>query len=347
MEKLKKFIIFLIISFKLIIYIINTVISDNSVFVYLYLIIVVLLSLKYIFQLQFSKMVFLKVMLIMIVSFIIFFLYKEDNIFLYSLLGLLLINEDDKEIIKTIFISLVIIFSLTTILGCLNILPVSEVYRTINGDTQTRTSLGFPNANAAFAYFIPIILSGLYLFKDKKLFIILSLIISIIIYSFTVCRTGFYLILMIILFSIIIKKYNINFNKNFFLICFVLSIIIALLFGRTKYNYINELFSFRPWYGYQFLKQGIFKWGTGIDKNFILDNLYFKLLANYSIVGILLYLYIYKMGEKLCSKDKYLLFSMFFFNIYNIFEAMTIGNFVLIIFLKEIFKDYGVIYEKD
>lgn len=347
MDTLKKFIIFLIISFKLIIYIINTTISDNSLLVYLYLIIIMVLSLKYLFKLQFTKIIFLKVMLIMIVSFIIFFLYKEDNIFLYSLLGLLLINDDNKDIVKTIFVSLVIIFSITILLGSLNILPMDEVYRTINGESQVRISLGFPNANAAFAYFIPIVLSGIYLFKNNKIFIILSLIVSIIIYNFTVCRTGFYLIILILIFSIVTKKYNINFNKNYFLICFILSILIAILFGQTKYNYVNELFSYRPWYGFQFLKEGIFSWGLGINNKLILDNLYFKLLANYSIIGILLYLYIYKMGKEICNNDKYILFAMFFFNIYNIFEAMTIGNFVLIIFLKEIFKYYGVIYEEN
>lgn len=162
------------------------------------------------------------------------------------------------------------------------------------------------------------------------------------------CRTGFYLSVIIIFINLFIKNIDYKkFNKNIFMICFVISILLALFFGTTKYNTINELLSFRPWFCYQFLKLGISKWGLGIPDNIILDNLFFKLLANYSIFGIILYYYIYKNGRKICSKDKYLLYAMIFFSIYNIFEAMTIGNFVLIIFLKEIIKSYGVYYEED
>lgn len=247
-----------------------------------------------------------------------------------------------------IFKSLSIVFILTILLGILNVIPISESYRTIDGESQIRTSLGFPNANAAFAYFIPIVLSGIYLFKNNKLFSIITIIIAITIYRFTMCRTGFYLSVIIIFINLFIKNIDYKkFNKNIFMICFVISILLALFFGTTKYNTINELLSFRPWFCYQFLKLGISKWGLGIPDNIILDNLFFKLLANYSIFGIILYYYIYKNGRKICSKDKYLLYAMIFFSIYNIFEAMTIGNFVLIIFLKEIIKSYGVYYEED
>lgn len=348
MDFFKKVLIFLIVSFKLLVYIINTTISSSSLIVYLYLFIIILMSLIYIFKLRFNKTSFIKIMTIIIISFIIFIIYKEDNIFLYTLLGLILIDEKNEDIVKIIFESLSIVFILTVLLGVLNILPVSEAYRTIDGETQIRTSLGFPNANAAFAYFIPIVLSGLYLFKNNKIFTFLALVSASAIYSFTMCRTGFYLVLIILLVNLFIKNTDSGkFNKNIFMICFVLSVLLALLFGTTKYNSINELLSFRPWYCYQFLKQGIFIWGSGIPENLILDNLFFKLLANYSIIGISLYYYVYKQGRNICSSDKYLLFSMIFFTIYNIFEAMTIGNFVLIVFLKEIIKSYGVVYEKD
>lgn len=348
MDWLKRIIIFLIISFKLLLYIINTTISNSSIIVYLYLFVIALLSFKYIINIKFDKSSFLKILLIIVISFIIFFMHKDDNIFLYSLLGLVLINEDNKEIIKTIFVSLVIIFILTIILGMVNILPITEAYRTIEGEAQVRTSLGFPNANAAFAYFIPIVLSGIYLFKKDWRFNIGALVSAIIIYSFTKCRTGFYLVIILLMFNFLKKKeISYKFSKNSFIVCFIISILLAFFFGTTKYNSINELLSFRPWYFNQFLNQGVFAWGLGIPENLILDNLYFKLLANYSIVGFCLYYYIYKLGSKLCIKDNKIFIAMIFFNVYNILEAMTIGNFVLIIFIKEIFQSYGVNYEKN
>lgn len=348
MYLLKKIIVFLVISFKLLLYIVNTTISNNYLIVYLYLIIVTLLAFKYIIRIKFNKESFIKTMIIMVISFVMFFLYKDDNIFLYAILGLVLVGEDNKDIVKTIFISLIIIFLLTIILGMLKVLPITESYRTIEGEAQIRNSLGFPNANAAFAYFIPIVLSGVYLFKKDWKFNIISLISAIAIYNFTKCRTGFYLVLIILGFNFLKRKeINYKFAKKSFGLFFIISVLLAFFYGTTKYNGINELLSFRPWYSYQFLKQGIFIWGHGIPDNLILDNLYLKLLANYSVVGLFLYYYIYMCGSKFCLKNRELLFSMIFFNVYNIFEAMTIGNFVLIVLLKELFSSYEVDYEKN
>lgn len=348
MELQKKFTIFLIVSFKLLLYIVNCTISNSSLLIYGYLLLIVLLSLKYILKIRFDRNSFIRFLILFVISFVIFILYKEDNIFLYLILGLILIDEDNDEIVRVIFYSLVGVFILTLLLGMINILPVSEAYRTIDGEAQIRNSLGFANANAVFAYYIPIILSGIYLFKDNKLFNIIGIICAVILYSFTKCRTGFYLVIVTIVINLIVShKDNLKLNKNGFVICLIVSLLLSLLFGTTKYNKINELLSYRPWYGYQFLKSGISSWGMGVRNNLILDNLYFKLLANYSIFGIFLYLYIYSKGKNLNKDNKYLLFAMIIFNIYNIFEAMTIGNFVLIIFLKDIFKSLGVTYEED
>lgn len=85
---------------------------------------------------------------------------------------------------------------------------------------------------------------------------------------------------------------------------------------------------------------------SGIPQNLILDNLYLRLLANYGIIGFGLYYYIFNKGFKLCKENKELIFSSFFFLFYGIFEAVTVGNFVIVIFLNEIFKSYRSDYEK-
>lgn len=347
MDILKKIVIFLIISFKLLLYIVNKTISSSSLLIILYILFIIILSLPFILRIKFTKESFIKISLILLVSFIMFFLYKEDNIFLYSLLGLILIDEDNKDIIKIIFSSLLIIFSITLILGIIGILPNNDVIRTVDGVAQIRSSLGFSNANAVFAYFIPIVLSGIYLYKKNKLFNFMVLIISFILYYYTKCRTGFYLVLLSLIFNIFNSGKTIKKSNIFFIAFFIISILLAVLFGITKYNYVNELLSYRPWFSYQFLKEGIFIWGMGVPENIILDNLYLRLLANYSIVGVFLYLYIYNKGSKICKKDNMLIYVLFFFLLYNVFEAITVGNFVLIIFLKEIFNSFGVVYEKN
>ena len=347
MNNLKKLIIFLIVSFKLLLYIINSTISNSTLLFIMYILLIFVLSLPFILKIKFTKHSFIKIMLILITTFIMFYLYKEDNIFLYSLLALILIDEDNKNIVKVIFTSLVLIFCITLFLGLIGILPNTDVIRNVDGAIQVRYSLGFSNANAAFSYFIPVVLSGVYLYKKNKLFNFIMLLISLFIYHYTKCRTGFYLVILIILFNMLSIKNIFKKGNILFVIFFIASILLALLFGTTKYNFINELLSYRPWFSYQFLKEGITIWGTGIPKNIILDNLYLRLLANYSIFGIAIYYYIYNKGSKLCNKDNMLIYALFFFSLYNIFEAMTIGNFVLIIFLKEIFNSFGVTYEKD
>jgi len=347
MSNLKKIIIFLIVSFKLLLYIINNTISNNSLLIVMYILLVIALSLPFILKIKFTKESFIKIMLILLITFIMFFLYKEDNIFLYSILGIILIDEDNKDIIKVIFLSLSTMFSITLLLGFIGILPNTDVIRNVDGVIQTRYSLGFSNANAAFSYFIPIVLSGIYLYKNNKPFNIIMLLISLFIYHYTKCRTGFYLVILALTFNMINLKTGIKKGNTIFMIFFITSVLLALLFGRTKYNFVNELLSYRPWYSYQFLKEGISIWGMGIPKNIILDNLYLRLLANYSIFGVVIYYYIYNRGSKLCIKDNMLIFAFFFFLLYNVFESMTIGNFVIIIFLKEIFNSFGVVYEKD
>ena len=347
MNSLKKIIIFLVISFKMLLYIINTTITNNSLIFIIYVLFIVALSLPFIFRITFTKESFLKIMLILLVSFIMFFLYKEDNVFLYSILGLILINEDRKEIIKNVFFSLLIIFSITLLLGLVGILPNTDAIRNIDGVIQIRYSLGFSNANAAFSYFIPMLLAGTYLYRKNYLFNFIMFIVILFIYFNTRCRTGFYSALLILLFNMFDMKRIFKKGNIMFIVFFCISLLLAFLFGSTKYNFINEALSYRPWYSYQFLKEGISIWGMGVSSKIILDNLYLRLLANYSIFGVILYYFIYSKGSKLCFDDSLINNLTFFFLLYNILEAITAGNFIIIIFLKEIFKSFGVVYEED
>ena len=342
----KKLIIFFIVSFKLILYIIQKTITMNSLINKLFLIFIIILSLPYILKLRFNKESFIKIVLFFLLATYLFLINNDDNIFLFSLLGLLLIDNDNKDIIKTIFISLTIGFVFTLILGKVGILYNNKLIRSTDGVLQNRYSLGFSNPNAVFAYFIPIIISGAYLYKNNILFILIFLISAIILYYYTKCRTGFYIIIIILIFSLL--KLRIGKKGNIFFPVFsILSILLAILFGKTHYNIINQALSYRPWFSYQFLSKGFSAWGKGIPEDLIIDNFYLRILAFYSIIGFLVYYYIYYKGSLKCKNDYLLIHSLFFFLLYNVFEAMTIGNFVLIIFLKEIFISYGVYYEKN
>lgn len=348
MNILKKIIIFMVVSFKLLVYIINQTISASSLVAYLYVIVVFLLALPYLLNIKFNKESFCKTALIFIISFLMFAIFKEDNIFLYALVALISIDTDNKEIIKTFFYSGIIIYLLTIILGQVGILPIDEVYRTIDGDSQIRTSLGFPNANSVFTYFVPIVLAGLYLFDKKVIYNILVIILATILFSFCKSRTGYYLTILLVIVNLFPKKtFILKLKDNQFIFFTIISFLLAICYGNTKYNSVNLMLSGRPWYYLNFIKQGIFGWGHGVSENLILDNLYLRILANYSLIGFSLYYYIFNKGSKICKDNEKLLFSLFIMLLYGVFEAVTVVNFVITIFLKEIFAECGCEYEKN
>lgn len=341
MSDLKKIIIFMVVTFKLFIYIVNETIWDSSLFSYIYLFTIFILSLPYILKLEFNKKSFIKTFIILLISLIMFMKFKEDNIFLYALIALIIKKEEIKEMVKTFFYSVLIIYIITVILGILDILPMNDSYRTINGETDIRVSLGFPNANAVFSYFIPIVLSGIYLYDKNKLFNIMIIIVGTVLFTFSKCRTGYYIVVLIVISNLLLKNnYLKRIGNKQFLMFFILSILLAILFGSTKYNEINMILSGRPWYYLEFIKQGPLVWGYGINENLILDNLYLRLLANYSIYGFILYYYIYETGLTLFKDNKKILFITLFFLLYGVFEAITVGNFILVIFIKEILDGY-------
>lgn len=347
MDLLKKIVIFMVVAFKLLIYIINETITTSSIVVYGYLLIMFALSLPSILKIKFNKNSFIKIVLILSISLFMFLILREDNIFLYALVALITMNEDTSEIVKMFFYSTCTIYIITILFGYFGILPTSEAYRTIEGNTEVRISLGFPNANAVFTYFIPLLLEGVYLYKDKIKFNIIITIIATILFLFSKSRTGYYLTLLIIFCNLTnLKKLIYQNSKNSFLFFFIISILLGVLFGASKSNYINNLLSYRPWFSFEFLKLGPFAFGKGVPENLILDNLYLRLLANYGIIGVLLYYYIFFKGSKILREDRSLLFSSFFFLFYGVFEAVTVSNFVIVIFLKEIFKSYRSSYEE-
>lgn len=341
MKILKKLLIFLVVSFKLMVYIINETIWDSSLVSYVYLFLMFLVAMPLILKLKFRKEFFLKTLGILMISFVIFILYKEDNVFLYALVALLTLGDSEHEIVKMFFYSGVIIFGLTILLGWLDFLPMNDVYRTIDGETDIRISLGFSNANAVFSYFLPIVLAGIYLFDKNKKYNILILIIATILFSFCKSRTGYYLILMAVGLNYFRKnKFIFKINTKSFLMFLIISVLLALLFGNSKYNFVNMILSSRPWCYLNYLKLGPLVWGQGVPENIVLDNLYLRLLANYHVIGLGLYYYIFVGGAKLCQENKKILFGSFFILLYGVFEAVTVVNFVIVIFLRYLFLKY-------
>ncbi len=338
----KKIILFLSLAFKLLTYIIKTTVSTSSIITYLYLLIIFLLSLPYFLTKKFDTKKFLIYMSIFLFSLSILIFIEDDNLLFFTLIAILYEDEDKQKLVKSFFHISLFMYIAVLVLGILNILPNNVLIRNIDGEIQERISLGFPNPNAVFMYFIPIVLSGYYITNKKFVFNIIVLILSFILYYYTQCRTG---LLVIIIFAILSLFKDIKFlrknSKFLFIAMTIFSILFAIIFGQEKSNLINELLSSRPYLMNYYIEKGqIFSlFGKGLIDGKVLDNFYIMALVKYGFFGYFIYAYIYTKGYSFFKNDYKLTVCFIIFLIYYFCEATIPYNFVITLFLIEILKN--------
>ena len=344
-SNLKKIILILAIAFRLFMYIIDTLVGNSYLITISYLMIMLFLFILIIFNKKYSYKKFIFIVFLGIFSSLIFLIYKEDNLFFYFLIAILYEDEDTLKMVKIIFYTSLIMYIIVLILGITDIISSTIAYRNIDGNLDVRRSLGFFNANAVFIYYLPIVLSGYYLFSNVKIFNILVLITATILYFFARSRAGYIVVCLFILLSLFKNNKIIpKLSKNMFGIMTIISILIAILYGQNSTNTINELLSGRPYFSYYYLENNLVFtfFGNNMINSMILDNFYLRLLVNYGIIGYLVYFYIYRKGSSLLQMDYKLMLCSVIFLIYAFCESSNPSNFVLIIYMQAILKNIGV-----
>lgn len=257
-------------------------------------------------------------------------------------------KDGDKKFLKYFFISSIILFTLTILMSMIGILPENNSIRRVEGETLVRANLGFTGMNTVFLCFLPIALSFFILYEKKiekkKLFIIIiTFLISYALYKATLCRTGFYCSLIMLLLFFFVDKINnskiVNiFVKYSYIILLIIAIGIAIIYGDTYESSVNMLLSGRPYYwNYYISNYQLSLTGVDILNTMPLDNAYLTYLYDYGIICFILFAYITFVSQKSISKNKYILLAFFVFAIYGMFENNFIYHYNFMLTLQMIY----------
>lgn len=330
----------------------------------LIVIFVMILSIFFLLKEDYSKGVIKKIIIIIIFYLITAYVVGTIDIIVSLLFALLFYKEKDgeKNFLKMFITISAVLFCSTIFLYCIGILNNVSSRRLVNGEMMGRYSLGFSHVNAVFMYFLPIILGYLYLNNEHiniKLFLAIVDIISLILYKYSLCRTGIILVILInifiifrkILFTSKVFKFII---KHSYFIFGILSIVIAYQVGNDFNSSINKLLSYRPYYVLLNLERfGIHFLGYGVNNvlafNIMMDNGYMTILLAYGLISYIFYYYFHLKAFNDFSKNYFYLIVLSIFSFYMIFEndVLYSTNFILtiefIMFLRDSSKK-GVKY---
>lgn len=282
-----------------------------------------------------------------VISFIQIYFLHEIDIFLVMLVGLLYLKDKDAiyKIILNFTISLIIVFIMTIIMCFTGML---ESYSTIGWIDKVKYvyyTFGFIHPNVAYGYFLFIMLGLYYLIPDKKcVFRIIFLFLSFAMYAFTHCRTGFLCSIVFLLISFLYYR-KIKVNWSLFIICTGITVLIAL-YGVN--NGLDSLLSGRPHLFNYYLMSGslFFLKSNHIVSQYILDNMYFYILASNGMIIFGYYIYNYVKSGILIEKDRKLTHIFIIVLIYGITESHSINigiNFMLCVQMYLILSNCDVI----
>lgn len=298
---------------------------------------------------KFESKQFQRITILILISAIIFFINNEDNLFIYVVASLALVDESYDKIIKYFLIFSILSFVITIISGQLGIVETVTAGRFIDNETVYRNSLGFGNVNTPFIYFMGIVFGLYYFFRKKpwKLFLIyiITTIIAVWMFNETDCRTGMYIYVLFIFISLI---YNEKINKkikpiipHLFLIFTIFSVLLAVFFGSTVHNDVNELLSNRPYFSNYYLENHLYfnLFGHDVVGIYVLDNFYLSLLVKTGIISYLVYFYLFYKGGKVVAHDYRLVLIIIFTLMYGILECNLYGNFIYIILLNSVINE--------
>lgn len=342
LNKLESVIIFLLILFK---YIISF--NKKNIIVYIFLGACIGLTIIDIVNKKIQKEDIKQIIILGAISIMFVVFYQDVNFLISYVFSLMCLKKSEKSFVKAFFYSSLILYLSVIIMYLLGILEPNNMIRYVNGIVVTRFSLGFPHPNNVFLFLLPIVMSGYYLWSKNKIFYVVSFIIIWILYKLSLCRTGFYILIILLimgLFKHIFEKQWFIKSVKFMMIIFaILSIYIASKFGNNIVNNVSSLFSGRPYYWKYFLDNNLLFtfWGENAKLGKYIDNFYIFLLAEYGIIGFTTYTYIYYKSVKYMEKNYTEILIIFIFLLYGLTETnVIIGSiqFMFAIQLKRIIE---------
>lgn len=315
-----------------------------------------------------------------VISILTFVFSKNTAIILLLIVLFALRKIEMKKLIKIAYYTNLIMFIIVILASVIGIIPNWIFER---DDTHIRLALGYHWATIPLTLFFFIVLMSFYLKRENvtPIEIYLNLVVSIVLFKLTDSRTGFILILLVILSTILIKilkKFNINIkkytdSKNFrYIVCalpiiIIIFIFLLLIFDNNQLaNKINDLLSGRIYLAKQALQNyGITPFGEEIEwygwggygyveqENFsynFVDISYIKILLDCGFTTLILLVvsYILSIDEWIERKDYYSVYALLIILLWACIEPniVNISMNIFILLLIPIIN-YGPINQLD
>lgn len=312
---------------------------------YLYIYLIAICILFFINEIYINKKVGFKYISISCIAIFITFISNDANFLLFYVLANIYNEDNYNKMIRDFVLFSIVFFCATIVFSNMGIIKNSNYYR--NGNL--RFSMGFGTANGVFLYYMPIGLGSYFMIKNKKIYLLISIITSCCLFALSDSRNGFLCIIIFYIYvalfrnSRIVKKFlDSHLYKNLFLIFFVLTLIIAQKYGQSFNNEINTLFTGRPYYwNLNIQEYNLFSiFGNNIaEYKYTLDNSYLVIMLECGVSVFILYYLIIKNMVKYLDYDEKMVLLIFL--IYGLFESNAfIGsiNFIMPILLLKYFK---------
>lgn len=275
-----------------------------------------------------------------------YFVTKREGILLTILTIVGLKDVEIGKVFKCTFFIRVIMYISTISLTLLGLIENKKILHWREGVGYVyRYGLGYDHPNLLHSTLFILVALFLYLYYKNLNIVHYSFIfiLNLIIYKFSLSRTGFYLIILSLILTIFMKKdkTNLKYKLTSLVIpsCVLFTFVSGFFYGKLEiFNKIDRLLSGRIYYTSYFLKNyslSLFGNNLYVDNNLI-DNSYIILLANYGIIVFILYLAIYRKVIKnfiINRLDKELLV-IIIFSIYGITEG----------FLPNIFMNISLVF---
>lgn len=336
MKKNKNIIVFIVIFISIFYKYLSFYEIENESVTMAIIFIAIILNIVIIIKKKFSK----KQLITVLIPFIfVTVMARSLDSFVTLLIALMFSKNDIREFFKIFFISSLTCYLLTITLNFAGVLEDNSIRRFTENGVIVRNSLGFSHVNGVFKNFLPIVLSGYFLVKEKNIrkYNLFIFIISTVLYSISNSRTGYLCIVIYLLFTtfIDIMKFKTirNSVKYIFIICTIITLVIANFAGKSENNSINELLSNRPVIWNYFINNA--NAISFINVNFTripIDNTYITYLVNYGVLAyIIMFLIKYFAIKKI--NDNRILLIILILSIYGIFEnSVSYGiDFTIII----------------
>lgn len=300
---------------------------------------------------------------------------QSPSVILPLLIGLGGIHGDNKVLAKTIVMSISGWLIVSYIFSLLGLSGGDVVSKPLFGQDVSEaviaTAIGLTNPNVAMLMFTNVVVLALYLCKTRRTYTLVSVVLLVMVFilgNMTGSTAGVLLCLasMLLMFA---YKYIVGFayylrkiTPYMFILVTVATFIVAVNFGPSRPNAVNDTLTNRPYLWNLRIENGSYinfygnndeyqvnrdlSAASGQYQHYPLDNEPLYILVHYGIVAYVLFSYFFYAGSKKLNKSELLVYVLVVCAAVFVEKIVFLG-FVYIFLEKAIAEYYMLGYDRD